>query len=210
MGVPYHKLLRCPIGGNFNLDLMKKLLEVGRASNNTLRVAIDEFRLCHESEFQIIERKDHWFGPPLNQDFLDDPHNNRVTVHGDGKQGKGIHPFSHLAAQWTTEKRLRTVQLQEKIDFESRNEYCDYVLVRYLHAQYDLDLKYCIHCDGAVKAYSLEDYEQSADGSFPTCQTIYYRKMFRVDGRIEIRDWVEIMAQWFRGNPLILEYCASL
>lgn len=205
--VYFHQFFRRGFGSSILIDFTSKLLQVHQSRTATLRMAVDEFRVCPEEEDAMRMELDHWYGTPISEEFLDDPHRIGETVHGDPEQGNGPwHNYSHLAVQWTVDGPLKTVQMQERVSARALGSNCGYYLVRYLHAIRDIRLKQFVHCDGAVKAYSQEDYLAEEGKPFPSCATKHYRKVFRLDGLIETKLWSEIAAFWFRGNPLILEY----
>lgn len=86
----------------------------------------------------------------------------------------------------------------------------DLVLARYLHAIRDVSQHQFIHCDGAVKAYTREGYPRVAEQFAARGRGLHYRKVFRMDGKIETDHWSQVAALWFRGNQLVVEYLSGL
>lgn len=84
--------------------------------------------------------------------------------------------------------------------------------MRYLHAIRDTKRGVFVHCDGAVRGYTEEEYALRAQRAYVTGRqsASRYRKLFRIDGAITASEWGDLTAKWFRHNRLILEYLESL
>ena len=104
------------------------------------------------------------------------------------------------------------VEIEELTDptLEGR---CDFQLVRYLHAERDLERHLFTHMDGAVRFYERGSYEERLSLRWPSSELgapAGRRKVFRADGDISTAQWSDLVALWFRGNHLVLEALATL
>lgn len=62
---------------------------------------------------------------------------------------------------------------------------------RYLHAIRDTKRGVFVHCDGAVRGYTEEEYALRAQRAYVTGRqsASRYRKLFRIDGAITASEW---------------------
>lgn len=209
--LPYHPFLWRNFAGNVNDTLTQTLLGVGAAGAAALRLALNEQHFMPASAFTAHMEKDFWWGPPLSAETLDDPHAVGVTVHGDAQSGL-MHEYPRLFVDWSMDKEGHKVVQIEELSDDLGASRAGLRLLRYLHAIRDIERGVFIHCDGAVRAYSHEQYEARAAKGFVTGRESAerYRKVFRLDGAIETDAWSNIAARWFRGNSLMKEYLDSL
>lgn len=209
--VPYHPFLQRNFSGNVNDTLIQTLLEVESTGSATLRLALNEQHFMAESAFSPFLERDYWWGPPLPADSLDDPHKLGVTVHGDPESGL-MHEYPRLYVDWSLDKEgHKVVQIEELSEDPGANR-AGLRLLRYLHAIRDIERGVFIHCDGAVRAYTHEQYEARTAKDYVTGRESAgrYRKVFRLDGAIQTDAWSSIAARWFRGNRLMTEYLDCL
>jgi hypothetical protein len=107
---------------------------------------------------------------------------------------------------------VRTIEMEELID-PARNVNSVYQLVRYAHAQRDIERRTFIHLDGAVRYYNEEAYTARRAVPWPRSeaeQPVGRRKTFRIDGDMDTKVWADLVAYWFRGNELVLEALAGM
>ena len=209
--VPYHPFLRRHFDGNVNDALIQTLLAVASNGTAALRLALNEQHFMAASAFSAYFERDHWWGPPLSHEVLDNPHHVGVTVHGDPKSGL-MHEYPRLYVDWSMNKEgQKVVQIEELSDHPGSSR-AGLRLVRYLHAIRDIEQGFFIHCDGAVRAYTSEQYETRTSKNYMTGResATRYRKVFRIDGTIDTDAWSNIAARWFRGNLLMKEYLDGL
>lgn len=215
----FHQLLRRGFGSNVNDTLMSALLEGVESGQITdLRVAIDERRLRLEQDHRSWFEKDYWTGPPLRETRLDDLSGTfpQVTVHGRpvGADAAPWDPFDRFAVRWSLGPNPgeKTMEAEELVE-ESSASGVDLVLVRFAHAIRVTGSRAFRHLDGAVRAYTPENYARRRDMQFATAAdglNTYYRKVFRADGMMDTAVWSDVVARWFRGNELALEYLSGL
>ena len=160
-----------------------------------------------KSAFTPYFEHDYWFGPPLSPSVLDDPYKVGTTVHADPRSGL-MHEYPRLYVHWAMDKEGRKVVQIEELSDDSGSNQGGYRILRYLHAIRDIERGTFIHCDGAVRAYTSEQYALRCRKEFVTGRewASRYRKVFRLDGSIATDAWSNIAAGWFRGNRLMTEY----
>ncbi|APE37109.1 hypothetical protein BOX37_27855 [Nocardia mangyaensis] len=215
--IHYHQLLRRDFIGNINDTLVQELLNTAAAPGNTGRIAVDERRLTTVKCWKAFIEKDYYYGPRrlASTAQLDDPQEVGTTVMWD-PQAPGLrHSYSRTIAHW----EMRAGDQGAEKHFQAEERVADghgrvggRVLIRYLHAIRDPSTQTFLHCDGAVKLFTEAGYaallRREASGSYGVhvTKTATYRKVFRVDGAVTTEQWARLMALWFRGNTLIVEY----
>jgi hypothetical protein len=215
----YHQLLRRHFTSKMNDQLLGTLIQPWRANeSNVLRVAIDERRMLPASKFRSWLELDHWYGPPLTHESLDDPNAVGVTRHilVPRESRTELFEYRQLLVRWTYDKtnNQKVCELEELVDVGSMPKWgSSFILLRYLHAIRDLNSRQFVHVDGAVRGYLPERYsiryaEPSALG--PQVGSDAYRKLWRIDGQLTTVDWSNMVARWFRHNELALEYLSRL
>ncbi|WP_379085516.1 hypothetical protein [Pedobacter sp. UC225_65] len=119
-----------------------------------------------------------------------------------------------LDIKWASKDGVKSVQMEE---FKSEEvtlmkEEMEYHPVRYIHAEFDVKEKRFRHFDGAIHFYTKEEYFQRRDDDFnynaknTTHIKTLSQKLFKVNGAIEVAEFVELTSHFFAKNPLIIEY----
>jgi hypothetical protein len=209
-GIHYHQLMRRGFSSNINDTLIKKLLEVAGRSGNVLRLGIDHRRICPRDEFVNFIEEDFWYGPPLTEEWLDDPNKIGRTVHEDPAGEDALRGYRAIFAYWRmaseTEKVLQMEELPTRTSMIGGRYLC-----RYLHAIRDIKRGQFIHCDGAVRMYDATTYDKRIAENMPSgTRANRYRKLFRIDGAVETSEWSDLVVKWFRHNILAGEYVENL
>jgi hypothetical protein len=215
----YHQLLRRHFTSHINDSLIGTLVECASSGAARLRLAIDDRRLQAAADFSEYMEKDYWYGPPLTSEWLDNPYTAGRVVHENPAGDDSWDGYRRFTALWHgAEAGHKVVQMEELVTSASSDAFgvsyrkdCPYVLLRYLHAIRDIETGVFVHCDGAVRAYDEAAYATRIEEDLPpSTRATRYRKVFRLDGRIETDTWSEIVARWFRHNQLALEYLKTL
>lgn len=67
-----------------------------------------------------------------------------------------------------------------------------------------------MHLDGAAKAFPRDSYGPTTiEPELPQGAPLY-RKLFRIDGPIPDQEWGRLVAHFFRGNELVIEYFGEI
>ena len=212
----YHQLLRRDFSFHVNDALTTELVTVAGAGAR-VSVAFDERRIRPRSSYQMSIEKDYWFGPPLDEARLDDRRRRdpETLVHrwpADKEWGPLDGPYEQATIYTKLDGSVRTIEIEELFDPRLAAQPCDLRLVRYLHAERDIEAQAFRHMDGAVRYYRPEAYEARRTMEWPRGdgQPDGRRKVFRINGSIDTDTWSNIAALWFRGNELVCEALAAL
>lgn len=213
--IPYHQFLRRGFSSAINDVLIGGLVQQLRAGL-AVRVAVDERRLHRADEHLRWKELDFWNGPALSEARLDDPDRRGVEVLVHRWPADAVRlPWDNVeqaSIRTALDGKLRTIEIEEVVD-PARNAKCEFQLVRYAHAQRDIERHSFVHLDGAVRFYAPEAYEARLGARWPTAddeQPSGRRKVFRVDGGMDSTTWCDLVALWFRGNELVREALSAL
>lgn len=181
-------------------------------------IALDSDRVRINVDDSAYFELDTWFGAEFNSDIEKIPNGiAKLRPPLDLKQSHVDTFFADahcLDIKWSQEKNIKTFQALELksnktfLIIESEKVFP----ARYIHAEFDLDSGSFRHFDGAVQYYSESEYMQRREADFnynaKTQAQIKSRskKLFKLNGRIETKIWVELCCHFFTGNPLTFEY----
>lgn len=193
---------------NPNFDFLGRFLSYHSKSRsiNCFRIAIDPSRLMPKDFYSQIVECDAWFGPDFNVDKLDDRNSTGLTI----KKRIKPSPFDltikldRTEFFWSFRDQIKTFEIEELSDLSFKFD--NYNINRYIHSERDIQKGVFRHFDGAVKIYQ-HNYQQRFETFLPNeTKSEKYIKLFRIDGNIEINVWLELIAYFFKGNEMILEY----
>jgi hypothetical protein len=205
----YHQCLRRGFSSNPNFDFIGRLLRFrDSAPGCSFRIAIDHNRIMPKEFIERICEMDTWFGPSFQRDLLDDPSAVGVTVVKRRKPSPfevGEEELDRTEFQWSYRDGIKTFEVEEIST--ANHKHGAYYLNRYVHAERDTTLGILRHFDGAVKVYLESDYAARLGTHMPSEPRSHAKpKVFRVDGDIDIDQWIELTAHFFKGNEMLIEY----
>lgn len=181
-------------------------------------IAIDEDRVRINVDNSTYIEEDTWHGAPFNEDI-------RAIKPGTVKlrPPQDLDPtyISSLFAdaycldiKWSEADGVKTfVSLEmktEKVQLELDGNI--YFPARYMHAEFDISANCFRHFDGAVQLFLVDEYLQRRESDFnmnaKTTDHIKARskKLFKLNGPINVKSWVELCCQFYTANPLTIEY----
>ncbi|MEX0287948.1 MAG: hypothetical protein AB3N14_02465 [Flavobacteriaceae bacterium] len=185
---------------------------------NEVGIALDLDRVRIDTEdFFMIER-DTWYGGKFSEDIgsiKDGVIHLRPPQYLDDIELELFYADAFaLDVYWYSYENIKVFQVLEfkqsnvtiKIDKKM------YFPVRYLHAEYDMDLKHFRHFDGALQFYTEEEYYERRVNNFNSKVKGEYqvkstsKKLFKINGELNVEDWIMFTSHFFAKNPLILEY----
>ncbi|MCY9877333.1 hypothetical protein OTK59_12280 [Vibrio natriegens] len=159
--------------------------------------------------------KDWWFGVNFDQDIakIKDA-SSKLAPPSDIECAILFDDVVSLDTQWTTKGSIKTFQA---LEFKSKRvtvsiDGVEKYPARYIHAEYDLDKSAITHCDGAIQYFTEDEYESRVHAGFnhdkKSDQQVKgaYQKIFKVNGCLDTAIWVELVSNFFGGDPLIIEY----
>lgn len=119
-----------------------------------------------------------------------------------------------LDIKWYTKKSIQVFQSEEfkteKVKIELNG--ISYFPAKYVHSEFDKETGTFRHFDGAIHLYTEDEYYQRRDSDFNHDEKgelhikTKSRKLFKLNGKIEIKDWVNLTSHFMTGNPLVFEY----
>jgi len=151
---------------------------------------------------------DTWYGPGFDRSKLDDPNEVGLTVLKRTPTLVAKIFFDNVERTeffWSYRDGIKTFEV-EGVSDES-GLFDTYYLNKYVHSERDVRTSILRHCDGAVKVYLKDDYNQRLNTPIPREPRSFKRiKLFRIDGEIDVDKWLELLSQFFTGNEMIIEY----
>jgi hypothetical protein len=119
-----------------------------------------------------------------------------------------------LDTKWYTKDHIKSFQAEEfKTEkIKILKDGVEYYPVRYVHAEFDINLNAFRHFDGAIHFYTKDEYFERRDSDFNYnsknsnhIKTLS-QKLFKINGKISVESWTNLTSHFFAGNPLIIEY----
>lgn len=182
-----------------------------------VKIAVDPARTTTRADAADMLLADYWFGCTLTRETIDSlrPEDLGTTWHvrPPGRPTSfDTHPVVATVFRWQADKHVKKLEVIEIAPRDSRTaRRGPYVVNRYLHALRDTRIKRFTHVDGAARAYAYNSYEATNDNPKGSCGNVLrYRKLFRADGTMDDADWGRVVAHFFRGNELVIEYFGEL
>lgn len=189
-----------------------------KEAGNKKYIAIDFDRVRINVDNRMYMELDTWIGAGFNQKVSEvkegivklrppswlDSHDTRIFFDN---------TYS-LDIKWTSKNGIRTFQAEEFKEAASKitKNGVDYHPVRYVHAEFDLSTDAFRHFDGAIHFYTEEEYYRRRDQDYnhntknPVQLKTLSQKLFKINGRVQTKDWVNLVCHYLTGNPLIHEY----
>jgi len=206
----YHQLLRRGYTSNPNFDFLGRLINYYNKTKsiNTLRIAIDHRRLMPKTFYTQIFELDTWYGPPFNIDKLDDPTAVGFAIVKRNKNSlfELTNKLDRTEFFWSYNKKsVKTFEAEEISDLDYSFEH--YIFNKYVHSERNIKEHKTFHLDGSVKVYFQNDYENRFDSNLPKEFKCHKKiKLWRLDGEIDIKDWIDLISVFYKGNEMIIEY----
>ncbi len=181
-------------------------------------IAIDEDRVRINVDGSTYLEEDTWHGAPFKEDIR------KIklgTVKLRPPQDINSSLISYLFAdaycldiKWSQADGVKTFEsleikaenIQLKLDGNT------YFPARYMHAKFDVSANCFRHFDGAVQLFLEDEYFQRRESDFnmnaKTTDHIKARskKVFKLNGPINVETWVDLCCHFYTANPLTIEY----
>lgn len=78
---------------------------------------------------------------------------------------------------------------------------------KYVHSIYDTNTKLFDHFDCSVRTFTLEQLEERlSDSMFYKNKNVGYKKVFRLDGKLKLDTWKNIIECFMMYNNTVKEY----
>lgn len=208
----YHQCLRRGFGSNPNFDFTSRFAAYQRncSPSNVLRIGIDPRRIMSREEYQQMMEMDTWVGAQFDPLKIDDHDSIGLTVIE--RERPSLLDMSVKLDRteffWKSDRvaGIKTFELEEV----SAPSLCYdvYHINRYVHAERDTTNHVLRHFDGAAKVYASDaDYAQRYESRIPNEPRAFLKpKLFRIDGNIEVADWIDLTTAFMKGNEMVVRY----
>jgi hypothetical protein len=120
-----------------------------------------------------------------------------------------------LDIKWSSKNGIKVFQAEEfKTEQKGRiiKNGEGYYPVKYLHAEFDSNAGIFRHLDGAIHFYKKDEYylRRDSDFNYNTKSSLLLKplsqKLFKINGKVTIEEWIELVSHYLTGNPLVFEY----
>lgn len=202
---------------NFNPKFIETYWSFSR-NNNDNYIALDFDRVRINLDNSTYGEHDTWFGANFNQE-IENIEDGIIKLRPPLEFDEFDIDFFFggtysLDIKWTSYEKIKVFQLEE---FKTENckilkNDIEYFPVKYIHAEYDKELKSFRHFDGAIHFYTVAEYWERRDNDFnyndkyKTQLKTLSQKLFKINGSIETQEWINLVSNFLSGDPLILEY----
>jgi len=187
-----------------------------------LGIAIDKDLLLEQRYYENIFSKAFIRGPKgisvkiLQNDNFPENHSGTVTEHlriNNDPFKELTFPLSKIQVMWSYRNKIKTVQIEELVPIDTRFfKEEQFIANRYIHARWDVNKEKIIHFDGAVRVYSKTNYHRRIENNTDLKNMeikASYKKLFRIDGEMDLLIWCDLVSRFFYNNELIEEYFES-
>jgi hypothetical protein len=193
------------------------LAREARGGSSQFGLAIDPDCILARSLHHVGFTRAYIRGPKgISEEVLQDPGfppdaRGTVTMHqrvGDNPLYR-LFPLIRMEIMWSRRGTLKTVQMEELIPpGSSRVQQPGVILNRYVHAIWDTTIGTFTHFDGALRGYNIKTYDGrlATDLKKFSWKPLKYQKMFRIDCKLSIDDWSDLVVRFYQENELALEY----
>jgi hypothetical protein len=181
-------------------------------------IALDDDRVRVNLDDRIYVEADTWFGAPFNENIGSIPNGiSKLRPPPDIESRYISTLFANtycLDIKWSQEGEIKTFQAlelkSEEVQLKIGEE--TFFPARYIHAEFDISSGTFRHFDGAMQYYSASEYSARKDSDFNYNIKHHAqiksrsRKLFKLNGPVQVKTWVELCCHFLAGNPLTFEY----
>lgn len=188
------------------------------SEENEKYISLDFNRVRINVDNRMLLELDTWYGAKYNQNISEIQDGIVKLIPPIGFDELDIEflfgNVHSLNIKWYTKDNIKIFQAEEFKNIKSKiiKNGTEYFPAKYIHAEYDLRSGIFRHFDGAIHFYTENEYLQRRETDFNhnkkndlQIKTLS-QKLFKVNGKIQINDWVELTSHFLVGNPLIFEY----
>lgn len=181
-------------------------------------IALDEDRVRIDVGGLGYVEADTWYGAPFDEDIRNiKPGIVKLRPPLDLESRHVSFLFADvycLDIKWKESNGVKSFQALEmkKADIRIEIGGQPYFPARYLHAEFDVAANCFRHFDGAIQLFTEEEYLQRRDSDFnmvmksPAHIKARSSKVFKINGPLRTKDWVEFCCHFYAANPLTFEY----
>lgn len=181
-------------------------------------IALDEDRVRIDVDGLGYGEADTWYGAPFDEDIRNIKPGIvklRPPVDLESRHVSFFFAGAYcLDIKWSESDGIKSFQALEMKTEDTRIDVGGqhYFPARYLHAEFDVVANCFRHFDGAIQLFTEEEYFQRRDSDFnitmknPAHIKARSSKVFKINGPLRTKDWVEFCCHFYTANPLTFEY----
>lgn len=215
----YHPFLRRFFNSRF-VDTPAILRHLNKSAKVELKIALDPIIHATPNMLDRTIELDYWHGQHFDASRLNNRNFTGVTVHG-RNDPTGLLDFTfpitktvfYIKDYSNGEKEF---QIEEIVPIGSRTSSGkSYVLHRFAHFIWNIDKQVFNHIDCSVLIYTKDEHEKRTKYDWKLNDTTKYanvydrKKLFRLDGEMELEIIKDLLFSFFRYNELVMEYFGS-
>ena len=189
---------------NFHFHFLDALLELKDKNDLEIKLRLDRDMIGFAPSFNEVGELEFHYGPK----YTDDINSIKlgITRYYTTDSERFYTDVSASEFYWKTDGNEKTFEMEELKDDPSFAEQ-DWYHCRYIHSIYNKENKEFFHFDGAIRSYDMEAMLDRVGKDFLEYgRKAKYKKLFRIDGKIELNTWKSLITHYLQGNPLIYEY----
>lgn len=191
-----------------NYSLLKKLSELNH-NKVEVKISIDE-NLIGLADAYFGERMEleYWWGPKFDDNLAKIP--NGITRHEADEFQRSSLGISRTEFRWGNLSGMKVFEVEELRDIPSDPLKSEKYGCRYAHAMVNIETGSIEHLDGAIRSYTEDEIIERLDTDLARApRNTEYKKLWRIDGEIDVPTWKSLISDYFRNNPLIGEYLGA-
>ncbi len=181
-------------------------------------IALDENRVRINVDGLGYFEADTWYGAPFDEDIRNIKPGIiklRPPMDLDPRHIPFFFADAYcLDIKWSESDGIKSFQALEMKteDIKIAVDGLQYFPARYLHAEFDISANCFRHFDGAIQLFTEDEYLQRRDSDFNmTMKNSAHikarsNKVFKINGPLITKIWVEFCCHFYAKNPLAFEY----
>lgn len=189
---------------NFHFIFLDELMSFQNNDDITIKLALDWDLIGYSPTFLQSMEYEYWFGPKYNDDISKIQRG--LTKHNCSEFEREYYGISTTEFFWKDNENLKEFELEELRE-NGAPTMNDFFGCRYMHSIYDTTKSTFVHFDGAIRGYNSDLYFERIDQNMTDFgRRSEYKKLFRIDGKLELSNWKSLITNYMQDNPLIYEY----
>lgn len=189
---------------NFHFFFLDALIKLSKKPLVKTKILLDLDMIGYSPSYLDSFELEYWYGPKYSDDISTIQPG--LTRHQASETERMYHGISSTEFFWKINGEQHEFELEELKEDEAPT-LVDTYGCRYIHSIYKHDQNSFDHFDGAIRSYDPELYMERIGMKMTEFgRRSQYKKLFRVDGQLELKDWKNLATHYLQGNPLIQEY----
>lgn len=189
---------------NFHFIFLEELMSFQNSDDITIKLALDWDLIGYSPTVLQSMEYEYWFGPKYNDDIRNIQRG--LTKHSCNEFEREYYGISTTEFFWKDNDNLKEFELEELRENDAPTM-DDFFGCRYMHSIYDTTKSTFVHFDGAIRGYNSDLYFERIDQNMTDFgRRSEYKKLFRIDGKLELSNWKSLITNYMQDNPLIYEY----